>query len=144
MKVQGSVEVALSREAVFERLLDPEFLQRCIPRCESIEEIAPGRFEIAVSSTISGVRGSFKGTVTLSDVVRPESYTLTIEGKTPVGKVRSVATVGLEESGDGTRLHYQGEAKFSGLFARVGARLLEPMAHKLTGEFFERLARELG
>ncbi len=143
MKVQGSADVAKPREAVFDRLLDPSFLKRCIPGCESIDEIEPGRYKTVVKSGVGAVRGSFKGTVTLSDVVRPESYTLSVEGKSTVGHVRSVARLRLEEIESGTRVHYEGEAKISGLLARVGGRLLEPAAKKVAGEFFERLTREL-
>ena len=143
MKVQGSADIPRPREAVFDRLLDPEFLKRCIPGCESLEEIEPGRYRTVIKSGVGAVRGSFKGTATLSDVVRPEGYTLSVEGKSTVGHVRSVAKLSLEEIEAGTRVHYDGEAKISGLLARVGGRLLEPAAKKVAGEFFERLAREL-
>ena len=143
MNVEGTAEIAQPREAVFDRLMDPNFLSRCIPGCESLEEIEPGRYKTLIKSGVGAVRGSFKGTATLSDVVRPESYTLSVEGKSTVGHVRSVARLRLEEMGSGTRVHYEGEAKISGLLARVGGRLLEPAAKKVAGEFFERLTREL-
>ena len=143
MKVNGTADIARTREAIFDRLLDPQFLKRCIPGCESIEEVAPGSYKTVVKSGVGAVRGSFKGTAVISDVVRPESYTLSVEGKSTVGYVRSVATLRLEEIDSGTRVHYQGEAKISGLLARVGGRLLEPAAQKVAGEFFERLAAEL-
>lgn len=144
VNVQGSADIPRPREAVFDRLLDPGFFERCIPGCESIEEIAPGRYETLVKTTVGPIRGSFKGTATLSDVVRPESCTLTVEGKSSVGHVRSVASVRLEETASGTRVHYTGHAKISGLLGRMGGRLLEPAAEKVAGEFFERLTRELG
>ncbi len=143
MKVNGTADIAREREAIFDRLLDPQFLKRCIPGCESIEEVAPGSYKTVVKSGVGVVRGSFKGTAVISDVVRPESYTLSVEGKSTVGYVRSVATLRLEEIDSGTRVHYQGEAKIFGLLARVGGRLLEPAAKKVAGEFFERLAAEL-
>lgn len=143
MKVEGTADISQPREAIFDRLLDPRFLKRCIPGCESIEEVAPGSYRTVVKSGVGAVRGSFKGTATLSDVVRPEKYTLSVEGKSTVGHVHSVAVLRLEEIPSGTRVHYQGEAKISGLLARVGGRLLEPAARKVAGEFFERLASEL-
>lgn len=143
MKLAGSAEVAGSPEQIFDKLLEPAVLTRCIPGCESMEETAPAVYDTVVKAGVGAVKGSFRGQVTVSDVARPHSYRLSIEGKSTVGFVRGGANIRLEPTTTGARIHYDGEAKISGLLASVGARLLDASAKGVAQKFFEALAREV-
>jgi carbon monoxide dehydrogenase subunit G len=55
MKIEGTQELRASRERVFQSLIDPGVLQRCIPGCERLERTGDNAF----ATTPSGV-GSIK------------------------------------------------------------------------------------
>ena len=46
------------------------------------------------------------------------------------------------EQGDSTVVKYQGEANVRGSLARVGARMIQPAAKSIVGQFFERMEKE--
>ena len=143
MKLTGQAEVKGSPEEVFDRLVDPVLLKACIPGCQRLERVAEGVYELEVKAGVGAVQGSFKGRVTLSDVRRFQGYRMDVEGKSPVGYLKGGASVRLEASDGGTRIHYDGEAQLSGLLASVGARLIDAAARKVAQQFFERLASEV-
>lgn len=143
MKLSGGAEAQGTPEELFERLLDPALLSRCIPGCEQIEELEPGVYRTVVAAGVGGMKRRFEGRVTVSDVVRPTSYRLTISGESPVGHVTGEARIRLAPVGTATRVSYDGEAKVAGMMAAFGGRLLEGAANKAVAGFFERLVREV-
>ena len=143
MKVSGEARVTGPPAAVFERLQEPELLARCIPGCEAMTRKGPGVYEAVVKVGIGSVKGTFKATVTLSDLDPPNGYSMGLEGKSPVGHAKGTAGVALAEVPEGTLLTYDGDARVSGLIAAVGQRLLGITANKMAREFFERVRGEL-
>jgi len=143
MKLVGTAEVAGPRETVFDQLLDPEILARCIPGCESMTATAPGAYQTQVRAGVGPIKGSFAGEVALSDIVRGESYRMSVKGKSTVGYVDGGAAIRLESTGEGTRVHYDGDAKISGKIAAIGSRLIDAAAKTVARQFFTALAREV-
>lgn len=142
MKLEGGAEVEGTVEEVFDRLLDPALLARCIPGCERMEEVEPGVYETEVAAGVGAVKSKFAGRVSVTDVNRPTSYQLTISGQSPVGHVNGSAAIRLESIGSTTRVTYTGEAKVSGLMASFGGRLIEGAANKAVASFFQTLVKE--
>lgn len=143
MKLSGSAAVEGRPEDLFPRLLDPALLCTCIPGCESMERVADGEYATVIKAKVGPVGGSFRGRVILSEVYLPESYTLSVEGKSSVGHVQGGALVRLEGREGRTTIHYDGDARVSGLLATVGARLVEAAARRFVAQFFERLAERV-
>ena len=143
MKLEGSAQVAGTREALYERLLDPAFLARCIPGCESLERVAEDTYDITVNAGVGPVKGSFRGQVRLTDQAPPEGYLMNVSGKSPVGHAEGSARLRLAEHEGGVRITYEGEARVSGLIASVGGRLVGAAAKKVAAQFFDKVAEEV-
>ncbi len=143
MKITGSADLAPAPEDVFPRLLDPAVLIRCIPGCEKMELVSEGVYSTLVRAGVGPVKGEFVGEVTLSDVVDRESYRMAVAGKSAVGHANGAATIKLEATESGTRIHYAGDAQVAGLIASVGSRLLQSVANKIARDFFKSLAVEV-
>ena len=60
MKIEGTQEVSAPRERVFQALLDPEVLQRCIPGCEKLEQTGDNAYAV----TLEGSKGEGRLSVT--------------------------------------------------------------------------------
>jgi carbon monoxide dehydrogenase subunit G len=97
--------------------------------------------EAVVKQKVGPVKATFKGAVTLSDVVPLTSYRISGEGKGGVaGFAKGAAQVALADAeGGGTSLHYDVEAKVGGKIAQLGSRLIDSFARKMADEFFARL-----
>ena len=101
-------------------------------------------FEATVTQKIGPVKATFKGVVTLSDIVEGESYRISGEGKGgPAGYAKGGANVRLDEADGITTLSYDVDAKVGGKLASLGARLIDGVAKKLADQFFENFQNAL-
>ena len=63
MTMNGEVQLAASREAVWAKLNDPEVLKACIPGCEELERTEDNGFRATAKMKVGPVSARFKGKV---------------------------------------------------------------------------------
>lgn len=142
MEITGEYRIAASRRAVWEALNDPEVLRQCIAGCETLERVSDTEMTARVTAKIGPVTAKFTGGVTLSEIVAPDSYTITGQGKGgAAGFAMGSAKVTLSESDGATLLHYDASAQVGGKLAQLGTRLVGGTARKMADEFFDRFSR---
>lgn len=130
--------------AVWRALNDPEVLKACVPGCRELSGSPIDGFEATVTQKVGPVRATFKGRIELSEVIEPESYTISGQGKGgAAGFAKGSAKVRLVEVEGGTELGYEVEARVGGKLAQIGSRIVSGVARKLTNEFFERLQAQV-
>lgn len=144
MDMQGSRQLAITREQAWDALNDPEILKRCITGCEKFELTADNTYAIVVAIRIGPVSARFNGKVTLADIVVPESYALRFDaqgGAAGFGKGES--QVLLVPNDQGVELRYTVKSTVGGKLAQIGQRLIDGVAKSLAEEFFSRFEAEL-
>ena len=108
MTMNGEVQLAAPREAVWAKLNDPEVLKACIPGCEELEKTEDNGFRATAKMKVGPVSARFKGKVTLSDLDPPNGYKISGEGEGGVaGFAKGGATVALAEKDGGTLAELQ-------------------------------------
>ena len=142
MKMSGSQTIQAPRQTVWKGLNDPKTLKQCIPGCESIEATSPTEMSAKVTLKVGPVKASFKGNVTLSDIVAPESYRISGQGQGGLaGFASGGATVKLAENGTAeTLMDYDVDAQIGGKLAMLGSRLIDTTARSLAEQFFTKFA----
>jgi carbon monoxide dehydrogenase subunit G len=142
--IKGEYQIASNREKVWQALIDPETLKKCIPGCESMEQISDTEFAATVMAAIGPVRARFQTKLSLENLRPPESYTLVGESKAgAAGFGRGSADVTLADNDDGTLLSYTADFKVGGKLAQVGSRLVVGVTKKIADDFFGKFSREL-
>jgi carbon monoxide dehydrogenase subunit G len=142
MTMSGEVQLAASRDVVWEKLNDPAVLKSCIPGCEELETTEDGGFRATAKIKVGPVSARFKGKVTLSDLDPPNGYKISGEGEGGVaGFAKGGATVALSDKDGGTLLTYNVEAQIGGKLAQLGQRLINGSAKKIADEFFNNFAK---
>jgi hypothetical protein len=136
MRVHGTFEFRTPPAAVYEALLDPAALQSCIPGCETLEAVGPGRYRATVKVGIGGIRGTFQGDVTITDEEPERGYRMEVTARGGPGTVSGTATIRLTPSGDDTTVDVEGEARMSGPAAGVAQRLFGGIASSMMNQFF--------
>ena len=142
MELTGEHRFSAPREKVWTFLMDPEVLKGCLPGCEQMDRIGEDEYSATMRIGIAMIKGTFTGRVKISDKVEPTSYTMLVEGSGPQGQVSGTGTLELFEDGDGTRVAYKGDANVRGTIARVGARMIQPAARTIVGQFFNCLEKK--
>lgn len=141
MELSGEFRIRASRQVVWDRLNDPEVLSACIAGCEALTKDSPETFTATVRVAIGPVKAKFSGSITLADIVVPESYTISGQGNGGIaGFAKGSAEVKLEEDGDETVLRYAVRAQVGGKLAQLGGRLIQSTAGKYARDFFEAFA----
>lgn len=143
MKIQGEYHFDAPRAVVWKALLDPEILARTLPGCEKLERTGETSFAGALTVQVGPVKGQFKGTLELSDLVELGGYRMKLAGNGTAGFLTGDGTLALSDDGAGTLLRYDIDSQVGGKVAAVGQRLLESSAKVVTKQGLEGLAREL-
>jgi len=136
MELVGEHTFQAPRQQVWDFLLDPDVLRQCLPGCEKLEQIGDDEYAATMKIGIAMIKGTFNGRVKITDKVEPESYTMEVEGSGPQGQVSGVGKLTLVEDGGATTVQYTGDANVRGTIARVGARMVQPAARQIVGQFF--------
>lgn len=143
MKISGRNTIAAPPQQVWDAINDPAVLARTLPGCESLEVVDDGAYKATVTAGVASIRGTYTGTVVLSDLHEPESLTLAAQGAGSAGTIGADVDVGLEEEGDGTAIVWDAEAIVGGTIGGVGQRMLAGVSQRMAGEFFGNLEDEI-
>lgn len=144
MNLKGEQLIAARREDVWKALNDADILAKSIPGCESLEKTEDEGFTATVRASVGPVKAKFKGQVSLENLNPPNSYTLKGEGKGgAAGFAKGSADVILSDEDGQTKLSYEVKANVGGQLARIGGRLIEATAKKLSDEFFTNFKQEV-
>ncbi len=139
MKVAGEAVLHAPVERVWAALRDPAVLVATIPGCERLAATGPDSYDMTVTAGVASIKGSYTGTVSLTDLPEPNTFLMKASGAGGPGTVSADVTVTLAEaddSTDATRLRYDADAVVGGVIGGVGQRMLAGVAKKLAGEFF--------
>jgi carbon monoxide dehydrogenase subunit G len=144
MNVTGEYRLAPDRQVVWQALVDPDILRRCIPGCESLEQLDAETYRARVKMVIGPVKAAFNTELKVSNANPPESYRLEGEGRSgAVGFGRGQADITLREEEGATLLKYSANFQVGGRLAQLGSRLLVGASRKLADDFFDRLAADI-
>lgn len=144
MELSGARVIAADRMTVWAALNDADVLKACIPGCQELTGSPEEGFEATVVQKVGPVKATFKGAVSLSDIVEGESYTIAGEGKGgAAGFAKGGAKVRLADAGGGTELTYDVEAKVGGKLAQLGSRIIDGFAKKMADQFFENFQEQV-
>ena len=144
MDMTGEHRIDAPRAVVWQALNDDAVLRQCIPGCTELEKTSETELSAVVVQKVGPVKAKFAGSVELTNINPPESYTIRGEGSGGVaGFAKGGADVFLTEDGDGTLLTYEVHATVGGKLARLGNRLIDATARKLATQFFNSFQAHL-
>jgi len=144
MQMSDTRQIAAAPAEVYAALLNPDVLRACVPGATEVTGSPEAGFEASVTQKVGPVKATFKGQVTLSDMVENESLTITGEGKGgAAGFAKGGAEVRMKGVDGGTELSYDVEAKVGGKLAQLGSRIIDGFAKKMADQFFSNLQETL-
>ena len=87
MKVEGTHELHASLGRVYETLIDPAVLQRCIPGCERLEKTGENAYSATLRTGVGSIKGLFTGNVRLEDLKPPRHFRIRPAPLRPAGAI---------------------------------------------------------
>jgi carbon monoxide dehydrogenase subunit G len=144
LEFTGAPEITATRDVVWARLMDPDFVAASAPGVETVEALGPTRFKVISGLGLGAIRVKFQLDVELSDLVPKERLRMTARGRAPGSTVDVVSSVRLEPTGERrTRLVWVATSTIGGALASFGAGLVEWTARRMTEEFWSDFARRV-
>lgn len=140
MELKGERLIPAPIDATWAALNDPEVLKNCVVGCDTLERTADDAFQAQMAVKIGPVSARFKGSLKLTDVNPPTSYTIHFEGQGGVaghGKGSANVLLAVAETDGHTLLTYVARAQVGGKIAQIGSRLVDAAAGKIADEFFQ-------
>tara|TARA_Y100000815_G_scaffold4711_1_gene4559 strand:+ start:1200 stop:1640 length:441 start_codon:yes stop_codon:yes gene_type:complete len=144
MKVQGTYKFEAPIEKIWGALQSPEVLSNCIPGCEKFDPEGENTYLLAIKVKVASVTGKYTGKVSIKDISFPDQYTMEVEGKGSGGTVKATGVLHFSESNGVTTVNVEGEARVSGIVARVGQRIIGGASKMLMNQFFGCLTDKVG
>jgi len=144
MKLEGTQTLPAPVETVWESINDPETLRRCTPGLKELSATGPDAYAATLTIGIAAVKGTYKGTLTLSEKRASTHLKIVLEGTGGPGFMKGEGVVDLEPQDEGTLVKWTGDIQVGGLMAGVGQRMLGGVGKMLIGQFFKCLEQHLG
>ncbi len=139
MKVEGSYTFRADRRKVWDSLLSPEVLSSCIPGCERFEPTSDETYDVVMKVGVAAVSGRYTGKITITDKHELDTYTMRVEGKGAAGTIGGEGVLTFTEIEGETRVDLTGDARVTGIIARVGQRFMGSASKMLMNQFFDCL-----
>jgi len=144
MQMSDTRQIAAPPAEVYAALLNPEMLQQCVPGAQEVTGSVEEGFVATVVQKVGPVKATFKGEVTLSELVENTSLKIDGSGKGgAAGFAKGGAEVRLAPKDGGTELSYDVEAKVGGKLAQLGSRIIDGFAKKMADQFFDNFQASL-
>ena len=144
MEFSGTQTIDALIETVWAFLLDVNKVAACTPGFQSLEVLGEEHWKAVVAVGIGPVKAKFSLDVTRPEMHEPDQMVVKGRGKAPGSAVELAGEMQLTALEEGqTRMDWKATVTVSGTIASVGARLLQGVAEKLTGQFFACLKGQL-
>ncbi|MEB3101397.1 SRPBCC family protein [Ferviditalea candida] len=140
-KYSGDFAIPVSREVVWEFLIDPNKVGHCLPDLLELEIKDQTHFDAKVRVGLGPVRGAFSLSNSLTVTEPGVSAVMTSKGGGMGSGMNMNAVMSLEdiEGGKGTLLKWSCDVVVSGPIATIGGRLIDGQARKVTEQVFENI-----
>ena len=145
MDVSGSQKVKAPRPHVFNALLDPEVLRKCVPGCDSAEfvDFPTGRqLKLTVSPSIPGLKGPYNVFLQTGEVVAPSRVVIIAEPTSSVGSIKATCTIDLIEDGEVTNLTYNANAVMDGKISATPDMIVKGAVRVALDQFFKNFEKQ--
>jgi carbon monoxide dehydrogenase subunit G len=142
MKIEGTHELRATPQRVYETLIDPEVLKRCIPGCERLEKVSDNTYSTTLRAGVGSIKGVFTGNVRLEDLKPPHHFRIVVDGKGQPGFLKGSGDLDLIGTDDVTVVTYTGDVQVGGTIASVGQRMIQGAAKMMASQFFTAIEAE--
>ncbi len=130
-------------EKVWEFVIDPNKIGKCMPDLKSLEVTGEDKFSAIVRVGIGLIKGDFKFRLEIADKHAPSHARLKGIGSGSSSSVDMDTTIDLTEIPGGTKLVYKADVRVGGMLAGLGQRMMGGATEKTVKEVFECVRREL-
>lgn len=137
LRLEGTIDIAASAEAVWAVIIDPTDLAACVPGVSAVRQLDDRSFEGSVRAAVGPIDGDFSFRAVLLRTEFPRDLIVEVDGTDSLTKSRVVARIeaGLIAQDPGTTtLTYRANVTTKGRLAIIGDMVLRATAGVMIGQ----------
>ncbi|MFT4563556.1 MAG: carbon monoxide dehydrogenase subunit G [Gammaproteobacteria bacterium] len=142
MKIENEFTVDAPQQAVWNFITAPAKVGSCIPGCEDVEIVAPGKYRAAIKLQAGPIKTTFHVTVTTTEERPPEFSTYITQGDEGGRASRLNATSSLTIAAlaaNQTNVSYTSDITIAGRLGKFSMGVMHKMADKMNDKFVAAL-----
>jgi len=141
--LEGTYELKASRLKLWEFIIDPTKIGKCLPDLKTLKVEDEDKFAATIRAGVGAMKADFK-------------FRIEILGKEPIDRVQIRAvgsgsgtsitidtTIELKDVPVGSELNYRSEVKIAGTIAALGQRVIKDAAEKTVAGVFECIKQQV-
>jgi uncharacterized protein len=143
MNFEGTFEVKAPRDKVWDFVIDPNKIGKCLPDLKSLQVEADNKFTAVARVGIGFMKGDFKFQLAIVEQNPPSHARLKGTGTGVGSNVNMDTSIDLADSDIGTKLTYKADVQIGGTLASVGQRVIGGTIEKTISEVFTCVKRQV-
>ena len=143
MKLNGTHKFKASSQQVYNAILNPAILQKCIPGCNSIEYLDAERMKANVTTPLPGLKGPYGAIIRIAQRQAPSMLVLELQRKGRGGSIHATSHINIIDEADGALLTYNATADLEGPIAVANNPIGEGVTKNSLGTFFKNLDKAI-
>jgi carbon monoxide dehydrogenase subunit G len=143
LNFEGTYQVNAPREKVWDFVIDPTKIGKCLPDLKSLEVEDENKFTAIARVGIGFMKGDFKFQLAIVEQNPPSHARLKGTGTGVGSSVNMDTSIDLAEADGGTKLTYNANVQIGGTLASVGQRVIGGTVEKTIAEVFGCVKKQL-
>jgi carbon monoxide dehydrogenase subunit G len=146
MKIEKQFVIEAPHQEVWDFITAPEKIAACIPGCQEVEEIEPGRYKAAVRVAVGPIKTTFKVNVEATETRPPEYAEYLTQGDEGGRASRLKATSSLTLKAleaNKTEVAYASDINVVGRLGKFGMGMMKKKADSMGDDFVEALRAQI-
>ena len=146
MLIEEKFSVMLPVQKIWDSLLDPEIIGRCIPGCEKVEPVNDTEYDSIIKAKVGFMAVRFKVKTVIEEMVLHKLIRTVGEGKESrnLGQFKQKTSINFNVLSEAeTEISYRSDVSIVGKLATFGDRILKAKAKEVGKEFADAVKQKL-
>ncbi len=143
MIFEGTIEVKAVRERVWEFVIDPNKIGKCLPDLKNLQIEGEDKFAAVARVGIGFMKGDFRFQLAIVEKNPPSHARLKGTGAGVGSSFDLDTSIDLAETETGTKLTYVADLKIGGTLAGIGQRVIGSTTQQTMSEVFTCVKKQL-
>lgn len=142
MKIEKHFEIDAPQQSVWDFITEPAKVGPCIPGCDNVEVVGPGKYRAAIKLQVGPIKTTFHVTVTATEERPPEYAAYTTQGEEggKASRLSAKSTLAVTPlSAEQSAIAYASDITVSGRLGKFGAGVMTKIADKMNDKFIAAL-----
>jgi len=143
LKFEGTYQIRAPREKVWDFVIDPNKIGKCLPDLKSLEVAPDNSFTAIARVGVGFMKGDFKFQLAIVEQTPPSHARLKGVGTGVGSSVNMDTSMDLLEAEGSTKLTYKADVQIGGTLASVGQRVIGSTEEKTIADVFACVKKTL-